>query len=77
MSNALKKRLDWTLDKLNDIALGAYGLQTGGKWLKTAEGNLSIPDAAILVATTLLLFVAWAIIGALKGYLEGQDNDSN
>lgn len=65
-----KKRLDWALDKLNEVALAAYGLLAGEKWLKVVTVGVNLPDGAQLVALTMVLFVVWAIIGYLKGLLE-------
>lgn len=76
MKNRLKKRLDWALEKLGDVAIGAYGLATGEKWLQAANGELSIPQAAMLCLASLFLLVAWTIIGTLKGFLEN-DHESD
>lgn len=72
MVEKTKKRLNWALDKLNDIALGGYALLTGEKWVKTLSGTLSIPEVAKVVLVTLLLFTVWAIIGLFKGLLEDE-----
>ena len=65
-----KKRLDWALDKLNDVALAGYGLLAGEKWLNVVTVGVTIPDGAQLVALTVILVVVWTIIGYLKGLLE-------
>lgn len=65
-----KKQLDWALDKLNDVAIAAYGLMAGEMWLKVATIGITIPEGAKLSAFTVVLVVVWAIIGNLKGLLE-------
>lgn len=65
-----KKRLDWALDKLNDVALASYGLLAGEKWLNVVTVGVTIPDGAQLLAFTVVLVVVWTIIGYLKGLLE-------
>lgn len=70
MHNKLKKRIDWALDKLNDITLGAYGLLTGEKWLKVVTIGINLPEGAQLVGLTVILVAVWVTIGYLKGQME-------
>lgn len=69
MKKTTQKRLDWALDKLNDVALGAYALGTGDKWIAMFGGVIATPDTAKLLAWTLALFAVWAVIGWFKGDL--------
>ncbi len=70
MEEKQKKRLDWALDKLNDVALAAYGLLAGEKWINVVTVGVSLPEAAQLFGLTMVLVAVWAIIGYLKGLLE-------
>lgn len=58
------------MDKLNDVALAAYGLLAGEIWLKVVTVGITLPEGAKLTAFTVVLVVVWAIIGNLKGLLE-------
>ena len=70
MKEKQKKWLVWVIDKLDQVALGAYGLLAGEKWVSVVTVGISIPDAASLTALTVALVVVWAILGYWKGILE-------
>ena len=71
LSKKQRKIADWALDKMNDMALGGYALFSYDLWMKFAKGTITIPEGGYLVLTSLGILTLWAIIGWLKGNLEG------
>lgn len=73
LGKSTKKRLDWYLDKLNDLAIGAYGLMSAENWMKLYLGSISNNEMVKLIAASAVLALVWIIIGLLKGQLEGME----
>lgn len=70
MKDKTKKRLSWALEKLDAVALAAYGLLAGDKWVAVVTTGITIPEGAQLVGITVILVAVWIIIGYLNGLVE-------
>lgn len=75
LSKKQKKRIEFWLDRLNEMAIGAYGLLTGEKWLLLFDEKLTVDGGALLVFWSLVLITAWIIIGEMQSSLEDNGDE--
>lgn len=57
----------YLLDRLTETAIGAYALVTGPLWIKSIEGNLMVPEAAMIAMSSFILIGFWIMIAFIKG----------
>ena len=65
-----KTRVDWLLDKLNDVVIAAYALLTGEQWIAVSHMTAKKSDYVAIFAASIGLILVWLGIGIIKGELE-------
>lgn len=65
-----KARVNWLLDKFNDVIIAAYGLLAYDKWIAAFHLTATNSEVVALLVTSAGLIAFWMGIGIYKGELE-------